>query len=58
MSAGSKQSSRWGNFLQQAVAGVESRLDNILAEEDEKPKPKPEAGASGASADSPRTSTG
>ena len=26
-----KQSSRWG-FLQQAVAGVESRLDSILAE--------------------------
>lgn len=25
-------SSRWGSFLQQAVAGVESRLDNILAE--------------------------
>jgi len=26
-----KQASRWGSFLQQAVAGVESRLDNILA---------------------------
>lgn len=24
--------SRWGTFLSQAVAGVESRLDNILAE--------------------------
>ncbi|KAI9051237.1 hypothetical protein LZ554_005338 [Drepanopeziza brunnea f. sp. 'monogermtubi'] len=30
--AASKQTSRWGTFLQQAVAGVESRLDNILAE--------------------------
>lgn len=31
MSAPAK-SSRWGSFLQQAVAGVEARLDNILAE--------------------------
>ncbi|MCJ1314345.1 hypothetical protein MMC25_008026 [Agyrium rufum] len=30
----SKGSSRWGSFLQQAVAGVESRLDNILADDD------------------------
>lgn len=29
-----KSSSRWGTFLQQAVAGVESRLDTILADED------------------------
>lgn len=35
MSGPAKQSSRWGSFLQQAVAGVESRLDNILAEGDE-----------------------
>lgn len=34
MSAPSK-SSRWGSFLSQAVAGVEARLDNILAEEEE-----------------------
>lgn len=33
----SKQPSRW-NFLQQAVASVESRLDDILAEEGERPK--------------------
>ncbi|KAL7820481.1 TATA element modulatory factor 1 TATA binding domain-containing protein, partial [Trichoderma aethiopicum] len=32
---GGKGSSRWGSFLQQAVAGVESRLDTILAESDE-----------------------
>lgn len=32
MAAPTKQSSRWGSFLQQAVAGVESRLDNILAD--------------------------
>ncbi|KAH6854565.1 TATA element modulatory factor 1 TATA binding-domain-containing protein [Chaetomium sp. MPI-CAGE-AT-0009] len=27
-------SARWGSFLSQAVAGVEARLDNILAEDD------------------------
>jgi hypothetical protein len=32
MAAPAKQTSRWGSLLQQAVAGVESRLDNILAE--------------------------
>ncbi|KAM0259537.1 hypothetical protein ACHAQJ_003263 [Trichoderma viride] len=35
MAAPGKQSSRWGSFLQQAVAGVESRLDTILAESDD-----------------------
>lgn len=30
-------SSRWGSFLQQAVAGVESRLDNILGEVEDAP---------------------
>lgn len=30
--------SRWGSLLSQAVAGVEARLDTILAEEDQ-PKP-------------------
>jgi hypothetical protein len=38
MSAPTKQSSRWGSFLQQAVAGVESRLDNILTDADESGK--------------------
>ncbi|KAK4170172.1 TATA element modulatory factor [Cladorrhinum sp. PSN259] len=33
-------SSRWGSFLSQAVAGVEARLDNILAEEDGNSQPK------------------
>ncbi|KAH9883718.1 TATA element modulatory factor 1 TATA binding-domain-containing protein [Xylariomycetidae sp. FL2044] len=33
MSAPQKPS-RWGSFLSQAVAGVEARLDNILAEDD------------------------
>lgn len=28
------QKSRWGSFLSSAVAGVEARLDNILAEDD------------------------
>ena len=30
-----RQTSKWGSFLQQAVAGVESRLDIILAEGDD-----------------------
>jgi TATA element modulatory factor len=30
----SSKPSRWGSFLQQAVAGVESRLDTILADDD------------------------
>ncbi|XWW93218.1 hypothetical protein V2A60_001148 [Cordyceps javanica] len=34
MAAPNKSTSRWGSFLSQAVAGVESRLDNILSEED------------------------
>ena len=34
MAAPAKQTSRWGSLLQQAVAGVESRLDNILADGD------------------------
>jgi hypothetical protein len=38
MSAPGKQS-RWGSLLSQAVAGVESRLDNILADpEDGRPQ--------------------
>jgi TATA element modulatory factor len=51
MATPSKQASRWGSFLQQAVAGVESRLDNILAEGDEavKPAPKPVTPTPGAS---------
>jgi len=41
MSNSSKQaSSRWGSFLQQAVAGVESRLDNILADGVEESAPQ------------------
>jgi hypothetical protein len=31
-----KQSSGWGGFLQQAVASVESKLDNILADEEDR----------------------
>ncbi|KAM3498909.1 hypothetical protein MY11210_009643 [Beauveria gryllotalpidicola] len=34
MAVPNKSSSRWGSFLSQAVAGVESRLDNILSEEE------------------------
>ncbi|MCJ1475593.1 hypothetical protein MMC13_004256 [Lambiella insularis] len=32
--AQSKSTSRWGSLLQQAIAGVESRLDTILADDD------------------------
>jgi hypothetical protein len=32
-----KQTSGWGGFLQQAVASVESKLDNILADEEDRP---------------------
>lgn len=42
MSAPAKGGSRWGSFLQQAVAGVESRLDNILADGIEEPVPQPQ----------------
>lgn len=33
MANSSSKSSTWGSFLQQAVAGVEARLDTILADE-------------------------
>ncbi|RFU35417.1 hypothetical protein B7463_g1007, partial [Scytalidium lignicola] len=66
MAAPVKQASRWGSFLQQAVAGVESRLDTILAEAEEPskgnkpapattPAPKPNTGNSRSSS-STRTS--
>lgn len=32
MTAPQKGGSKWGSYFQQAVAGVESRLDNLLAE--------------------------
>lgn len=51
MSAPGKQaSSRWGSFLQQAVAGVESRLDTILAEDDRSATPPPAAAAAATTA--------
>lgn len=34
MASQTKPASKWGSFLQQAVAGVESRLDTILADDD------------------------
>jgi hypothetical protein len=40
MTVPGKQASRWGSFLQQAVAGIESNLDNILSGDDV-PQPKP-----------------
>lgn len=41
MSAPQKQGSKWGTFLSQAVAGVESRLDNLLADGIEEPGATP-----------------
>lgn len=32
MTAPPKQTSRWGSFLEKAVAGVEAKLDTILAD--------------------------
>ncbi|KAI1495477.1 TATA element modulatory factor 1 TATA binding-domain-containing protein [Biscogniauxia marginata] len=34
-----QKTSKWGSFLSQAVAGVEARLDNILAEEEPGKRP-------------------
>ena len=59
-----KTTSRWGSFLQQAVAGVESRLDTILADEDGATKSQGNASeqeanvGSGPSPLTGRTSTG
>ncbi|POR35406.1 Protein sgm1 [Tolypocladium paradoxum] len=44
------KSSRWGSFLSQAVAGVESRLDNILAEADGAAQPQPQSAPPAAAA--------
>ncbi|KAL3961626.1 hypothetical protein ACCO45_003149 [Purpureocillium lilacinum] len=52
MAAPGKQS-RWGSFLSQAVAGVESRLDNILAEADDSSQQKPSPAAAPASSPKP-----
>ncbi len=52
MSAPGKPS-RWGSLLSQAVAGVEARLDNILADNDDvapaKSPPLPKASPTGSS---------
>ncbi|KAA8566784.1 hypothetical protein EYC84_009884 [Monilinia fructicola] len=68
MTSPAKQtSSRWGSFLSQAVGGLESRLDNILAEGQEGPvnrqpsttgtavAAKPEAAVSRSGSNSSRT---
>ncbi|KAK3363024.1 TATA element modulatory factor 1 TATA binding-domain-containing protein [Lasiosphaeria hispida] len=55
MAAPARQaSSRWGSFLSQAVAGVEARLDNILADAENEAagqpqQPKPSSAASSTS---------
>lgn len=51
---------RWGSFLQQAVAGVESRLDTILAEsDDDRSAAQPAGTAATAATASPKvTSSG
>ena len=35
MASTAKSSTKWGSFFEKAVAGVESRLDNILGDEDD-----------------------
>lgn len=49
-STNSKQGSRWGGFFQNAVAGLESRLDTILAEDGSSPKARPQDGNAGVGA--------
>lgn len=50
--------SKWGSFLSQAVAGVEARLDNILAEEDQaKPGTSPAPSQQPSKPSSPGLST-
>jgi hypothetical protein len=51
------QKPKWGmgNFFQQAVAGVESRLDNILLDEEERKKAANAKPAEAASTDAPIT---
>ncbi|KAI4869290.1 TATA element modulatory factor 1 TATA binding-domain-containing protein [Hypoxylon rubiginosum] len=54
-----QKSSRWGSFLSQAVAGVEARLDTILAEEDSGKQgapPRPPRTPSASSTTAPTTS--
>ena len=50
-----KQGSAWSGFLSQAVASVESRLDTILGDEDEKPSKGAQPPASGKTGALPRT---
>lgn len=38
MASTAKSSTKWGSFFEKAVAGVESRLDNILGDDDDIPK--------------------
>ncbi|KAI9928824.1 hypothetical protein ASPWEDRAFT_36623 [Aspergillus wentii DTO 134E9] len=59
-SQGSKPKWKVGSFLQQAVAGVESRLDLILSEEDEKNQQQAKAAAAARAkqAESPGNQTG
>jgi hypothetical protein len=42
-------SARWGSFLSQAVAGVEARLDKVLADEDDAAQQKEDKPATPAS---------
>jgi hypothetical protein len=46
----------WGSFLSQAVAGVEARLDNILAEEGDGSVQQKEANLPASSTPTPATS--
>ena len=48
------KTSKWGSFISQAVAGVESTLDTILADADEAPVKRATTGRQGASRSSSR----
>ena len=55
MATPSTKSSRWGSFLQQAAAGIESRLDTILADENEASSSLPKTNAKTSTQPSRRT---
>jgi TATA element modulatory factor len=69
MAAPGKSSTRWGSFLSNAVAGMESRLDNMLTEaeeqqlqekekEKERQQPQAQAPMSAAAAKASSTASG
>lgn len=57
--SGSSKKTGWGSFLSQAVAGVEARLDTILAEDDDtKQQPQPPSRPASAASSRPASTSG